>query len=144
MDAIPPLTRPEDMPPVRSQTDLHRMWRSLMGPLGFGGRSLWLAVLDEHGRPTPRLLQVDEMPPRPDPDMQTSLVRVVSSMAEGAGQVVFLVSRPGGDGLTEDDLAWASMLQGAARRAGVPVWPVHRANDRALLVVTPDDLAASA
>ena len=29
-------------------------------------------------------------------------------MAEGAGQVVFLVSRPGSDGLTEDDVAWAS------------------------------------
>jgi hypothetical protein len=144
MEAIPPLTRPEDMPPVRSQTDLHRMWRSLMGPLGFGGRSLWLAVLDEHGRPTPRLLQVDEMPPRPDPEMQASLVRIVSSMAEGAGQVVFLVSRPGSDGLTPDDLAWASMLQTAARRAGIPVWPVHRANDCALLVITPDDLSASA
>jgi hypothetical protein len=120
------------------------MWRSLMGPLGFSGRSLWLAVLDEHGRPTPKLLQVDGMPQRPDPEMQTSLVRVVSSMAEGAGQVVFLVSRPGGDGLTADDLAWASALQGVARQAGVPVWPVHRANDRALLAITPDDLAASA
>lgn len=144
MDAIPPLTRPEDMPPVHSQSDLHRMWRTLMGPLGFGGRSLWLAVLDEHGRPTPRLLQVDEMPPRPDREMQASLVRVVSSMAEGAGQVVFLVSRPGSDGLTEDDVAWASALQTVARQAGIPVWPVHRANDRALLVVTPDDLSASA
>ena len=144
MDAIPPLTRPEDMPPVRSQTDLHRMWRTLMGPLGFGGRSLWLAVLDEHGRPTPRLLQVDEMPPRPDPEMHASLVRVVASLAEGAGQVVFLVSRPGSDGLTEDDVAWASTLRTVARLAGIPVWPVHRANDRALLVVAPDDLSASA
>lgn len=144
MDAIPPLTRPENMPPVRSQADLHRMWRSLMGPLGFGGRSLWLLVLDEHGRPTSRLLQVDEMPPRPDPGMQTSLVRVVSSMAGDAGQVVFLLSRPGGDGLTADDLAWASMLQEAAQLAGVPVWPVHRANDDALLVIAPDDLSASA
>jgi hypothetical protein len=144
MDVIPPLTRPEDMPPIRSQADLHRTWRSLMGPLGFGGRSLWLLVLDADGRPTPRLLQVDEMPPRPDPAMLSSLVRVVSSMAEGAGQVVFLVSRPGSDGLTAEDLAWASVLQEAARKAGIPVWPVHRANDQALLVITPDDLAASA
>jgi hypothetical protein len=144
MDAIPPLTRPEDMPPVRSQADLHRTWQSLLGPLGFAGRSLWFLVLDEHGRPTSRLLQVEEMPLRPEPEMHASLVRVVSSMAEDGGQVVFLLSRPGSDGLTEDDRAWASMLQEVARQAGVPVWPVHRANDRALLVLAPDDLSATA
>ena len=144
MDAIPPLTRPEDMPPIRSQTDLHRMWRSLMGPLGFGGRSLWIAVLDEHGRPTPRLLQVDEMPPRPDPEIQRGLVTVVSSVVENAGQVAFLLSRPGEDGLTDEDRAWATMLQDVERQAGAPVWPVHMANDRALVVIAPDDLAASA
>jgi hypothetical protein len=144
MDAIPPLTRPEDMPPVRSQADLHGVWRSLMGPPGRGGRSLWLLVLDQRGRPTPRLLQVDELPPRPDPTTQGSLVRVVSALAGDAGQVVFLLSRPGGDGLTADDRAWASMLHEVAREAGVPVWPVHRANDRALVVIAPDDLTASA
>jgi hypothetical protein len=143
-DAIPPLTRPEDMPPIRSQADLQRTWRSLMGPLGFAGRSLWLLVLDEHRRPTPVVLQVEELPPRPDPEVQSALVSVVSSVVEDAGQVAFLLARPGDDGLTEEDGAWATMLQEVARQAGAPVWAVHRANDRALLAIAPDDLAASA
>ncbi|HET6561287.1 MAG TPA: hypothetical protein VFG72_05380 [Marmoricola sp.] len=144
MDAIPPLTHPDNMPPVRSQADLQRTWRALMGPLGFAGRSLWLLVLDGLGHPTPVILQVEEMPPRPDAEMGRSLVHVVSSVAEDAGQVVFLLSRPGRDGLTADDLAWALLLQDVARQAGMPVWPVHRANDHALVVIAPDDLSASA
>ncbi len=144
MDASPPLTRPEDMPPIRNQADLHRTWRALMGPLGFAGRSLWLLVLDEDARPTPAILQVEDLPPRPDPQLGRSLAHVVSSVAEDACLAVFLLSRPGRDGLTADDLAWASMLQEVARQAGMPVWPVHRANDCALVVIAPDDLSVPA
>jgi hypothetical protein len=42
------------------------------------------------------------------------------------------------------DRAWASAVLGAARRHGVPLWPVHLANDEELLVATPDDLIDSA
>ena len=53
---IPPLLSPDQMPPIRSQDDLHRHWRALMGPLGFSGRQLWLNVLGADRRPTPVLL----------------------------------------------------------------------------------------
>jgi hypothetical protein len=38
-------------PFVRSQSDLHAVWKELMGPWGFGGHSLWLLVIDADDRP---------------------------------------------------------------------------------------------
>ncbi|MGZ5409007.1 MAG: hypothetical protein ACXWDJ_03280 [Aeromicrobium sp.] len=45
-DYISPLRRPEDTPPIRTQDDLCRQWRSLMGKLGFSQRYLWALILD--------------------------------------------------------------------------------------------------
>src|SRR6476619_7302540 len=131
-DDLPPLTRPGDLGPVRTQDDLERLWRMLMGPLGFGGRSLWLLVLDSDGRPTPLILQVEDLPRRPQAVDLEGVVRMSEHFLEGpydAGSVVFLLSRPGHAGLTPDDAAWARGLHQAVRRAGLPVWPIHRAND---------------
>ena len=146
MDEIPTLTNPENMPPVRTQADLHRLWRALMGPLGFGGRSLWMLLLERDGQPTKHLVQIDDMPAAPDEIMQDQLAHFLSDLLQELGpcQVAFLLSRPGRDGLTEGDRAWASVLDGVVRREGLRVWPVHRANDRELVVIAPDDLAATA
>lgn len=146
-DDIPPLIPPSEMDPVRTQDDLHRLWRMLMGPLGFGGRSLWLLALDADNRPTPLLLQVEDLPRRPTKSELDGVVQMCKHFVEGpvgAGSVVFLLSRPGRRGLTPDDAAWARGLHEAVRRSGLPFWPVHRANDDELCVCTPDDLAASA
>jgi hypothetical protein len=146
MDEIPPLTNPENMPPVRTQADLHRLWRALMGPLGFGGRSLWLLLLEEAGQPTPHLVQIEDMPASPDQHMRDNLAHFVSDLIRelGPSQMAFLLSRPGRDGITDGDRAWAECLQDVLRREALPGWPVHRANDRELVVIAPDDLAASA
>src|SRR3712207_917652 len=146
MDEIPTLTNPENMPPVRTQTDLHRLWRALMGPLGFGGRSLWMLFLESDGRPTRHLVQLEDIPAEPDDPMRDHLGHFVSDLLAEHGhvQVAFLLSRPGRDGLTDGDREWASLLESILRLAGLRVWPVHRANDRELVVITPDDLAASA
>ena len=40
-----------------------------------------------------------------------------------------------------DDLA--DEIPPLTRRLGGPVWPVHRANDRELVVIAPDELAAA-
>ena len=146
-DDIPPMTHPADLPPVRTQDDLRRVWRMLMGPLGFGRRSLWLLVLDADDRPTPFILQIEDLPARPDPAQVDDVVRlcqeVLCGPASGAS-VVFLLTRPGRGGLTPEEALWAGALHRAVRRAGLPMWPLHRANDDELCAFAPDDLAASA
>ena len=146
-DEIPPLTHPDNLPPVRSQDDLRRLWRMLMGPLGFGGRSLWLLVLDADDRPTPLILQIEDLPRRPDPGQLSGVVRVCQDVLREqviGGSVVFLLTRPGQRGVTPDEAVWARDLHQAVRKAGLPVWPLHRANDDELCAFAPDDLAASA
>lgn len=144
-DNIPPLTSPTDLPPIRTQEDLHRVWRMLMGPLGFGGHSLWVLLLDEDARATPALVQIEELPPLPDLRMREQLVRFLHHLVDGSeGSVVFLLTRPGRTGITVGERRWARALGDVARRAGLQPWPVHRANDHELVVVAPDDLAASA
>ena len=146
MDEIPALTNPENMPPVRTQADLHRLWRALMGPLGFGGRTLWLLLLEEDGQPTKHLVQIEDLPRSPDASERDNFAHFVGDLYRELGpcQLAFLLSRPGRDGLTDGDRGWASLLDGILRREGLPCWPMHRANDRELVVVAPDDLAASA
>jgi hypothetical protein len=144
-DQIPPLTSPDDLPPLRTQEDLHRVWRMLMGPLGFGGHSLWMLVLDDDAQPTPALLQIEELPPVPTMDIRRDLEKfLVHLLPELEGTVVFLLTRPGRTPLTAGERRWAQLLMELVRGAKLPVWPVHRANDVELLVISPDDLAASA
>lgn len=144
-DDLSPHTSPADVPPIRTQQDLHRLWRLLMGPLGFGGRSLWVLPLDPDGRATPTLLQIEDLPPLPDLAIRDNLKRFLQHLVqEGDGSVAFLLSRPGRGGITAGDRRWAHVLGEVVRSAGLPSWPVHRADDLELVVVAPDDLAASA
>lgn len=147
MNSIPPLTRPGDCPPFRSQTDLEEHWRMLMGALGFSTRSLWLNVLDEQSRPTSVLIQIEDVPLHPDDEHLARVVELCQHfIPEGSSRatVVFLLTRPGGPGLTGPERAWARGLLQAVARAKLPVWPVHCANDHALVACAPDDLATSA
>lgn len=146
MEDIPPLVHPADLPPIRTQEELHRLWRMFMGPLGFGGRSLWLHLLADGGRPTPVLVQVEDLPELPDPTMREQLEHFVREVVahSGGDSVAFLLTRPGSSGLSASDRTWAEALGDVVRRLGLRPWPVHRANDHELVVVAPDDLAATA
>lgn len=146
-DPVPPLRRPEDVPPVHSQAALHNLWRALMGPLGFGSRLLWLQLFDAEGRPTPLLPTIEDLPLLPDQECFERVLGFVQHLLEletPGGSVAFLLSRPGRAGISASDRRWAVGLTGTARRLGVRAWPVHLANDHELRVVTDDDLAASA
>lgn len=142
---IPALTHPDDMSPVRTQRDLHRLWRALMGELGFGGRSLWLSLLEPDGQPTPVLLQVEELPEAPSHEHAEQLTLLCQRLLDeaGPGQLTFLLSGPGRGGPTAGERRWAGALQDIHRRLGAPVWPVHRANDRELVVMAPDEVVHS-
>lgn len=146
--AIPDLRRPEDMPPVRSQADLHRHWRALMGELGFGQSRLYLQFFTVDGSCTPVILDITELPDLPDADMADALMsfcdQTLQEVMEPGTRVAILYARPGGRSPRTTDLAWARFITEAARRHGVPIHPVHVANDEELGVVTPDELARPA
>lgn len=141
---IPPLLSVDQMPAIRSQDDLHRHWRALMGPLGFSGRQLWLNVLGGDRRPTPTLLQVDEVPEVPEPPLLDGLMAVIEELLEDDpdGSVAVLLARPGSAPMTHADREFAQALLDAATRTGVPLEPVHLATDEEVRVFAPDDLAA--
>ncbi len=142
-DDIPPLRRPEDTPPIRTQADLWRHWRSLMGPLGFSERLLWILFLQADGRVTPVLQQICDLPTLPEPRLVDSLMQILQRVCEdlGNGSVAVLLSRPGPAGITAAERTWARRLSDAGTAGGVALWPVHLANDHELVVVSPDDLA---
>lgn len=146
MDTTPdPLTISRHPRVVRSQSDLLRLWRALMGELGFTRTSTWVLHLDDEDRPTRRLLQIDDCagePVREDLDSLTSLLLRVAGSPPG--RWVFLRSRPGRHGPDASDRAWARELSQACRRAGVASDVVHLATDQRLVPLPADDLPASA
>lgn len=145
-DPIPPLLPIHEVPPLRTQVDLHRQWRAMMGPLGFSFRRLWLLFLDRDDRPTPVMLQIDDVPEDPDPAGTDSLLAMCREVREdlGLGRVAVLLSRPGADGLRVSDRRWGRALLAAAGRIDVPLAPLHLADDERLVPLTGDDLLASA
>lgn len=141
-DDIPPLLPPADMPAVRTQADLHRAWRALMGDLGFPDRRLWLLFLDHEGRPGGPLLTIDNLPDGPYDLPVDDLVTICREILHGpgggplgGGSVAMLITRPGRDGWHVGDRAWGRYLTAAAHRVGGTVWPVHQANDIELVAV---------
>lgn len=58
----------------------------------------------------------------------------------GDGSLAILLSRPGGEPMTDDDRSWARTLSRSARARGVSLWPVHLATDAELVVFAPDDM----
>lgn len=131
------LVPPDRMPPIRTQHDLERTWRLLMGELGFAAPQVWL-MLTVAGRAV-HLVKLEDMPIRPRADDLDLLPEVVADIVAIVpdADAAFLFARPGGPMRTPGDLAWARAL------AELSPWPVHLANDAELRVATPDDLGAT-
>ena len=141
-DDIPDPNRPADQPPIRTDLDLHRFWRMVMGPLGFSRRSLWISFTDGDGRVSPALQQIDDVPRRAGyadgAALMTMLAHLRDAYADGA--VAICYSRPGRAPMSTDDRSWARVLTAAAAQFDIPLWPMHFANDSAVLGYAPDDL----
>ena len=130
---------------IRTQADLHRMWELLMQPLGWRSMSLWVTFIGADRRPTRFLLEVAEHESIPTEGDVANLYDVLDQVLRDEGQpctVAFLIARPGRQPLSAQDRLFGQRLLEGARRAGVPVEPVHVATDVAIWAVTPDDLAA--
>ena len=135
-DHIESLVPADLLPPVRTQADLHLLWRRLMGELGFAAPQIWVLLLRD-GRLI-RPIKLEQMPAHPTPDAAANigrLVEMVQGLDAGALDCAFLFARPGGPTRTPSDLAWARLL------APHSPWPIHLANDHDLTVVAGDDVA---
>ena len=114
---------------------LRQRWRALMGPLGFSEPCLWIAFIDD-ARLVPGALPRMTLPTVPDAHLIDTLVTQLRTVTDdGHLSLAFLLTRPGRDGITARDLGWCRLLVSAAQRFGVPILPIHRANDVALLTM---------
>jgi len=120
---------------ITDSRDLLDLWRRLMGPGGFGQRSLWLAFLDVDGRVEPTVVPIDSLPVVPD-DFLAGLTSVLSELVSGGdvASVAMLLSRPGPAAMTNSDRRWAQALAALTR------WPVHLATRDHVQPFAPDDL----
>ena len=130
--------------PIRTETDLYLLWQELMGPGGFGKRSLWLMFLEPDGRPTKVLVPIEDIPVEPDLPLVRQLHKIMLDLATDIdiGSVPALLSRPGPARMNASDRRWA-----AAWRADAPAvigrWPMHLATSDRIQVFAPDDLIAA-
>jgi hypothetical protein len=119
-------------PTVTTQADLEEVWRTLMGPLGFAGTSLWFMAVAPDGSVVPQLDQIEDCEELPLPEQllgALSAIHAVLDEAVPGARIAFLRSRPGVQGVDADDRSWARALYGAARAVGAPLEVVHLATD---------------
>lgn len=130
-------------PTVHTQSDLEAVWRHLMGPFGYGRRSIWMLHVDEERRLVPQVVQIAECDERPDPGMAVGLGQLLDSLDEAApgGSFAFLISRPG-HGVRESDRRWARFVHEAGGRSSARLEMTHLATDAGVVPLPPDELSA--
>ena len=92
-------------PQITTQTELCAAWERLMGPHGFGRRSLWLMFLRPDDVPLRQLTEIEDLPREPDAELVDRLMRMCEELAEDGLRLAVLLSRPGRDGLSAADRA---------------------------------------
>ena len=127
-------------PIIHTQADLEDAWRTLMEPLGFSSRTLWLMFVDVDDRALPQVTEIVDIPAVLDDDDVIGLQRLMEQVGGTGLRPAFLISRPGPGGPTSDDRACAARAVEACRAAGVSAEVVHVASDSDLQPVPMDDL----
>ena len=112
---------------------------------GFTQRSLWTIWFDERGVSLPIIVPIDDVPEHPDDQLVDNLISTLGQIIDEseASTAAVLLSRPGDSRKGAGDLVWARSLLAAARRRGVPMWPVHLATANQVQAFTPDDLVVA-
>jgi hypothetical protein len=122
--------------PIHCADDMLQRWRALMGPLGFGERLLWVGFVGAD-RCMHKVLSQVPVGASPHRDIVENLMGGLMVLLDGefeAGTAVaLLLSRPGCDLLSGHDRRWAAVLTEVAAHVGVPLEPIFRANDAAIL-----------
>ncbi|WP_328355745.1 hypothetical protein OG976_26090 [Mycobacterium sp. NBC_00419] len=130
---IPPIETATD--PIRSPADMRARWRALMGPLGFGERLLWVGFVgpDRCMRKTLTQLPIGRWPNRTIVEnLLQGLARALEESAPGSS-LALLLTRPGYDHISSEDLRWSEVLTETAREIAVPLEAIFRANHADLL-----------
>jgi hypothetical protein len=147
-DPIPPLPRPEHAPRVRTDEDVRRRWRSLMGECGFGCSSLWIVWYTADGRQLPLVMPIDDLPPVLETATLQNLIRILAAPASmGAASVALAFSRPGPATLTAIDRGRANAVLAAVHQSRLDkefdlrLWPIMFATADSVRTLTADDLA---
>ena len=127
---------------IGSDADLGDLWATLMGPGGFGHRTLWLLFLDDERWTLPVIMPNEDLGARPaerDLDALAHLLDLVrrDHLAESFAA---LLSRPGSHHKTDDDRDWAVAVARVAREQSFPMWPVHLAAYERVQPMGADDL----
>ncbi len=132
-------------PTIRTQADLERAWRHLLGPLGFSGSSTWMLLVGADDRLLPQLTQVEDCDRPPEPEVLDGFAEVARTLLgdlDPGGRWALLRSRPGAGGPSELDRAWAQGLLAALRARGVPTEVMHLATDVDVVPLPYDALVA--
>ena len=134
---------PELETPIRSAPDLLAVWRRLMGPGGFGRRSIWFVFIDADDRLQRVIMPIDDVPEEPDPLVIRNLAMIFTELRDDGqfASTAMLLSRPGPGQMTGGDRRWAQALR--AGLGHVSPWPVHLATTDDVRVFAPDDLIAA-
>lgn len=139
---IPPIESATD--PIDSPADLQQRWRALMQELGFGERLLRFTFIGPDRRFV-KILTDMEIGVRPQPDGLDNLMFALRQLLDDMGighTVAFLLTRPGRGGLSNNDRRWCAAVIYAANRHAIPIEPMFRANDEALVPLTAHASAA--
>jgi hypothetical protein len=123
--------------PAHSAADLRQRWRALMGPLGFGERLLRFAFVGPDRCLLKFLADVEigSSPNRRDMGSVMSALHTLLADMDAGTTVALLLTRPGRGGVTMLDRQWSSLLTELAGEFDVPLEPIFRANDEALVQV---------
>jgi hypothetical protein len=134
----PPIETATD--PIQSTADMGQRWRALMGQLGFGERLLWIGFVGPDRCMVKVLSQVPlgSGADRPLVESVMSGLRDVLDEYLAGTTVALLLTRPGPGPISNMDRRWSTMLTEAAAEFAVPIEPVFRANDEALVLVEPE------
>ncbi len=131
---------------VRDLDELQQWWRFVVGPWGFERRQLFVVLVAVDGTVMPSLMNVVDLPRRPDDESLDGLAEVLTGLAErvGAldGSVAALWARPGVRGPSSDDVVWLSALHRVLSALPMRAWPVYYANDDGPRPAVPDELVA--
>lgn len=132
-------------PVLRSQSDVHAMWRTIINPLGWHSHRLYVVLIDADGRPLPVIHEVDEIPERIPADEADSIVGVfkqAQSETVPDGRCALLYCRPGAGGVGLADRLACLRLYAAAQTHRLPLEVIHVATDTAIVPAPLDAMAA--
>ncbi len=133
-------------PTLKSQADVELMWRVLMTPLGWRGRSLWFVLVAPDDRPIPHVYEIADLPDTIDPGGHAAaaeLWRDLLSEVLPGGRIALLLTRSGWGDPVRADRAIAAGTYAACRAAGVPLEVIHLATDDDIVPLSADAVLAS-